>query len=208
MSKKIIILIFIALISAFFIILSSRTKIQNTNILYPQTSANRESLTKEPIDNALARTTKKPFAIKISPNNSPVSPEKFSGYHTGADFETFLNEQEIDINIFAICTGKLLQKKYATGYGGVAVQECQVDNQDITVIYGHLKLDSIATNPNQIINKGQKIGILGQEYSSETDNERKHLHLGIHKGKDINILGYTQDKDELKNWINPLTLIK
>ncbi|NTU99252.1 hypothetical protein HGA64_04600 [Candidatus Falkowbacteria bacterium] len=41
-----------------------------------------------PISDALSRVTKKPFGIKVSPKNSSVSPERFTGYHTGVDFET------------------------------------------------------------------------------------------------------------------------
>ena len=36
-----------------------------------------------PISNPLERIIKKPFGIKINPANSPVQPERFSGYHTG-----------------------------------------------------------------------------------------------------------------------------
>ena len=39
----------------------------------------------EPIGQTEERITKKPFGIKISPENSPISPERFSGYHTGID---------------------------------------------------------------------------------------------------------------------------
>src|SRR4030042_789723 len=74
------------------------------------------------------------------PQNSPVSPEKFKGYHTGSDFEIFPEELGVDVSVKAVCAGKLLLKEYATGYGGVAVQSCALDNNPITVIYGHLKL--------------------------------------------------------------------
>jgi murein DD-endopeptidase MepM/ murein hydrolase activator NlpD len=162
----------------------------------------------EPIDNALTRVTKKPFGIKISPKNSPVSPEKFAGYHTGADFETLTEEQDSDVQIYAICAGPLDLKKYATGYGGVAVQKCKIDNSDVTVIYGHLKLDSISATIGQNLNPGELIGLLGKGYSTETDGERKHLHLGIHKGTAINILGYVQVQSQLSNWIDAMTLLK
>ena len=33
------------------------------------------------------RITKKPFGIFITTQNSPVQPERFSGYHTGVDVE-------------------------------------------------------------------------------------------------------------------------
>lgn len=162
----------------------------------------------KPIERALERVTKKPFGIKISPKDSPVSPEKFSGYHTGVDFETFSDEKDIDIAVYAICSGPLVMKKYASGYGGVAVQSCNINNEDVTVIYGHLRLSSIATKVHQTIEQGKKIGVLGMGYSAETNGERKHLHLGIHKGKNIVLLGYAQKQEELNRWIDALTLLK
>lgn len=161
----------------------------------------------EPINNARARVTKKPFGIKVSPDNSPVSPEKFEGYHTGVDFEIFAGEENADISIYAICTGPLTFKNHAKGYGGVAVQQCILDNNDVIVIYGHLKLSSISANLNQTLNQGQQIGILGQGYSKETDGERKHLHLGIRNGTVINLLGYVRDPDRLDEWIDVLTML-
>src|SRR6185295_1702710 len=101
---------------------------------------------REPIANALTRVTKKPFGIYITPKTSPVQPEKFMGYHTGVDFETTADEQNIDIPIYAACDGKLLLKKYATGYGGVTVQSCTLDGNPVTLIYGHLRLASVTPN--------------------------------------------------------------
>ena len=155
-----------------------------------------------PINNAEQRITKKPFGIYITPQNSPVSPERFSGYHTGIDYETFSNEQDIDIAIYAICNGKLLQKSYINGYGGVIIQSCNIDNQPVTVLYGHIKLDSVKQAIGDNIIKEEQIAILGQGFSSETDNERKHLHLSIYKGNNIELKGYVQTKTELDNWLN------
>lgn len=161
-----------------------------------------------PLADALSRVTKKPFGLKVSPQDSPVSPEKFSGYHTGVDFETLPGEQNIEVPVYAICSGELALKKQATGYGGVAVQSCSLDGQDITVVYGHLKLASISATVGQKLAAGEQLGILGRGYSVETDGERKHLHLGVHKGAAINILGYVQKQSELASWIDVLTLLK
>jgi murein DD-endopeptidase MepM/ murein hydrolase activator NlpD len=138
----------------------------------------------------------------VSPGNSPVSPERFQGYHTGVDFETTAAEQSSDVAISAICAGPLLLKKWATGYGGVAVQSCRLDAQDVTVIYGHLRLSSIGVTVGQKLEPGQALGVLGKGYSVETDGERKHLHLGIHKGTAINILGYVQKQADLGQWLD------
>ena len=156
-----------------------------------------------PVADAKNRITKKMFALFISPQNSPVSPEKFTGYHTGTDFEIFSGEENKDVSVYALCGGRLVLKKYATGYGGVVVQECTLDNQEITVIYGHLKLASIVSVEGAVLKRGDMLGILGKGYSTETDGERKHLHLGIHKGVIVNILGYVQKSSELSSWLDP-----
>ena len=184
------------------------SEVKNTDDPIADMADTKRGLISEPIADALTRVTKKPFGIKISPKNSPVNPEKFTGYHTGTDFETFPEEQDSDVQIHAICDGPLLLKKYSTGYGGVAVQKCVVENSDITVIYGHLKLDSITSKTRDNLIAGEQIGVLGKGYSTETDGERKHLHLGIHKGTAINILGYVQTESQLDNWIDAMTLLK
>jgi hypothetical protein len=160
-----------------------------------------------PLDRAKERVTKKPFGIYITPQNSPLQTEKFRGYHTGTDFEIFPEELNIDVPVKAICSGKIAVKKFASGYGGVLIQNCTLDNQPITVIYGHLKLTSIAKQAGDDLNIGDKIGILGKAYSSETDGERKHLHLGIHRGSGINILGYVASKSALSGWIDACPLV-
>jgi len=160
------------------------------------------------IANWQARVTKKPFGIYITPQNSPVQPERFTGYHTGVDFETFSDEQNIDVPIYAICSGPLLTKRTATGYGGIAVQACKLNDEDITVIYGHLRLASISSGIGQELKAGDKLAGLGAGFSQETDGGRKHLHLGIHKGTAINILGYVQNPAELQNWIDIIKYLK
>ncbi len=155
----------------------------------------------EPVSNAASRITKKPFGTYITPLTSPVQPERFHGYHTGTDFETTIAEASIEVPFYAICSGKVQSKKTATGYGGVLVQSCAINDQAVTVIYGHVSLDSIGKNVGDDITAGEKIGNLGQP-PADTDGERKHLHLGIHKGTTINILGYTQNQSALADWFD------
>ena len=154
------------------------------------------------LDRVAERVTKKPFGIYITPKTSLIQPEKFQGFHTGTDFEIFPEELNIAVPVRAICSGKIAVKKTASGYGGVLVQNCELDNQLITVVYGHLKLSSIEKNAGDTLKAGDEIGILGKAYSSETDGERKHLHLGIHKGSAINIRGYVNTEAELSGWID------
>ena len=161
-----------------------------------------------PLDRALERITKKPFGIFVEPGNSPVDPEKFRGYHNATDFEIFDNEIDTDISVRAICDGKLLQKRTATGYGGLVVQSCTIDEQAVTVVYGHLRLSSINSQVGAEIKRGDTLGLLGKAYSTETSGERKHLHLGIHKGTAIDIRGYVPNKSELSAWLNFEELVK
>jgi hypothetical protein len=77
-----------------------------------------------------------------------------------------------------------------------------LDNNPITVVYGHLELASITAKINDALNAGDTLGILGKDKSMETDGERKHLHLSVHKGSAINIRGYVSSKNQLSEWID------
>lgn len=155
-----------------------------------------------PISRAAERVTKKPFGLQVSPNNSPIQPERFSGYHTGVDFETFPEEKNSDVAINAICDGKLASKRNASGYGGLATQYCTIDGQAVTVVYGHMRLSSITAKVGEELKVGQNLGVLGTGFSSETDGERKHLHLGIVKGQGSDIRGYVTQQSLLGDFID------
>ena len=227
--KKIYIAVILAIaaVAAFFL-LRSQPKKQNPavpNVSQPEVAVNNsgnqsqsqlnQGQTKTanpsgfqpPLLRSGERVTKKPFGIFITPQNSPVQPEKFRGYHASADFEIFPEELDIDVPVSAVCPGKLALKKYASGYGGVAVQNCTLSGSSITVIYGHLKLASISASSGDDIKVGDIIGILGADKSTETNGERKHLHLGFHKGTSISLLGYVQSQSELSGWIDPCLYI-
>ncbi|HWQ60448.1 MAG TPA: M23 family metallopeptidase [Candidatus Fimivivens sp.] len=161
-----------------------------------------------PLSRAAERVTKKPFGVHITKAASPVRPERFSGYHTGTDFEVFPDETDTDVGVSAICDGALLMKRSVSGYGGVAVQSCAYDGQPITVVYGHLRLSSIRVKVGEPIIAGDFLGNLGAGYSSETDGERKHLHLGIHRGDVVDIRGYVAIARQLSDWIDPYVLIR
>ncbi len=161
----------------------------------------------QPLARASERVTKKPFARLISSVDSPVQPERFSGYHTGVDYEVFPEEKNQMIEVMAVCSGPLIQKNQSNGYGGVAVQSCQTDDQIVSVVYGHLALDSIKHQVGDYLIGEQIIGRLGYDMSEETDYERQHFHLGIHKGSAIDVRGYVSKKNELNAWINPSIII-
>lgn len=159
-----------------------------------------------PIDEAARRITKKPFGIEIHPETSPVPDDHFNGFHVGVDFEAFDWEDDIDVPVYAICAGRLLFKKQAQGYGGVAVQRCQLEGREVTVIYGHLRLASISAEAGGRIAQGQKIGVLGTGHSEETEGVRKHLHLGLYDGAfdplKPDIRGYVKDPVDIAKWLD------
>lgn len=155
-----------------------------------------------PLSGAEKRVTKKPFGLKVSPANSPVQPERFFGYHTGVDYETSVDEATQDVFVSAICDGEILQKRKAQGYGGVVVQSCLFGDQSVTVVYGHLKLTSMSLKVGDTLHSGEQFVILGQAFSTDTGGERKHSHLGIKKGKVVDLLGYVQKESELQGWID------
>ncbi len=155
-----------------------------------------------PIPDADTRVTKKPFGLYVSPKDSPVSPERFTGYHVGVDFETTPEEQAIDVPFFAICTGPLLEKKTATGYGGVVTQACTFAGRSVSVIYGHIRLTSVNVKANELILVGQRIGVLGKGFTTQTGGERKHLHVGVYVGPSSTIRGYEPTLGALSSWMN------
>lgn len=198
-------LVIIFLATGIFLATRTQDKIASSPLNTPTTIENRvetKPIFVSPISDPLARITKKSFGIYVSPKNSPVSPEKFTGYHTGVDFEVFPTEQNQDIAISTICDGKILEKQQARGYGGMIVQSCSLDNKPITVVYGHIKLSSVSVAIGDDHSAGSFLAFLGQGYSTETDGERKHLHLGIHKGIIPDTRGYVQTENELNKWID------
>ena len=153
-----------------------------------------------PLDPPENRVTKKPFGIYVTLENSPVQPEKFTGYHTGTDFEIYEDELLPDIPVLAICGGVIKERKRVNGYGGVVIQECIFENQPVHVLYGHVSLDD--ADVGAYIPPGRIIAKLGRDKSEETDGERKHLHLGIVKGTKVDLRGYMSDKAELDMWLD------
>lgn len=161
-----------------------------------------ESFLFHPIDNFESAGTLKPFGIFVSPEESPVSPERFRGYHTGIDVEVPDNEK--DVWVYAISDCEKLLSKVASGYGGVIVLGCEIKGEDYTVLYGHLDIASI--EDKNLYEAGEMIATLGDGYSAETDGERKHLHFAIHKGSAVELKGYVMDELEISNWVDPLEL--
>lgn len=173
----------------------------NTNIV---TNVNASAVDlKSPLDRPTERITKKFFGTYVTPQHSPVQPERFTGFHTGVDFETFPSEANTDVPVVAACSGKVRAAQYVSGYGGVLVQQCVVAGQTVTALYGHVRLTSVSVKVGATLNAGTQFAMLGTGYSSETNGERKHLHFSLHKGTAIVWKGYVSTKGALGDWLDP-----
>lgn len=155
----------------------------------------------EPVADFKARVTKKPFGIYITPKNSPISPERFTGYHTGADAEH--QDVTADVPVYAVADGIVVLSEVASGYGGVFIIEISLSGTKHTVLYGHIRPGSLPKVGQKVI-KGEQISMLGTSYSSETDGERRHLHFSIRTDNSLNIKGYVSTKAQLTSWLDPL----
>lgn len=161
-----------------------------------------------PVTGFFDRITKKPFGIYITPKTSPIQPEKFTGYHTGADAETIPAEQATDIPVFSIAVGTVAFVGHVNGYGGVLVIRHSTNGKTVTCLYGHIRLTSVTVKAGESVAAGQKVAVLGTGFTSETDGERRHLHLSLHAGSAIDYRGYVQKKGELSTWLDPVQFLR
>jgi len=158
----------------------------------------------EPIGGFKEKITKKYFGLFITPQTSPVQPDKFDGYHNGVDVEYEGILQEISVR--AITDGTVVFSDWVKGYGGVMVLNHTIDGKDYFVLYGHLDPQSMIKN-NIKVKAGDIIGVLGNDHSEETDGARKHLHFSVRPVENgLDFRGYVKTEEELAQWIDPLTL--
>lgn len=156
----------------------------------------------EPVSEFQERITKKPFGIHITPDTSPIQPEKFSGYHTAVDVEFPYTIS--DVPVVAIADGEVVASKTVSGYGGMVIIKHTInDDKNILSVYGYLD-ETRSIDKNVDVKQGNIIGYLGKDKTKETDFERRHLHFGIIKGDDIDYRGYINNKDELEAWYDPM----
>lgn len=188
---------------------SQSSEINNLPTIQPDVSPTaikkeeKESKLSFPIAEFEKRIIKKPFGIYITSQNSPVQPERFSGYHVGVDVE-YENSTE-EIPVYAIYDCEVVLKRWVSGYGGTIVLKCDIVNQKFYILYGHLSEESFIKKDT--VKKGEKIAILGEGKTRETDFERKHLHFSIRKNS-LDLRGYVQNNKELKNWYDPIDFYK
>ena len=168
----------------------------------PSQTPSPQSQLFESVKDFKARVTKKPFGIYITPENSPVQPERFSGYHTGADAE--YEDINDDVPVYAIADGIITYSQWTSGYGGCFILKIDIDGAPHSVLYGHIR-PSTLPSIGQEFEKGEQIAVLGTGYSSETDGERRHLHLGILSNDRIDVKGYASTKSQLSSWLDPLS---
>lgn len=158
-----------------------------------------------PIPDASSRPTPLHFGMYVTPDpkTNPIDPpERFIGYHVATDFEVYPDEADTDIPVYAVCAGKIHYRGFAEGYGGLITEYCSMKGKDVTVIYGHLRLDSLVP-ANTLVGTGQTIAVLGAAKSHDTDGNRKHLHLGIAIGQGSEMRGYVENESEIKLFLDP-----
>ncbi len=161
-----------------------------------------------PTDGFLDRITKKPYGIFITPQTSPVQPDKFTGFHNAIDIE--YGDTTEDVPVRAIANGTIILSKYASGYGGVIVIKHEINGQLLLALYGHLDPEQMLPGGTNVT-LGQKIGILGEGHTQETDGARKHLHFSImpyNPENKLDIRGYVNTEEDLSKWIDPLIFFK
>lgn len=163
----------------------------------------------EPLPKSTLRATPLSFGLHVTtdPDQNPIDPpEEFSGYHVGTDFEVTGAELDADVPIFAICAGPVVYGGFADGYGGLLVQLCTLNGESVTVLYGHLVIEGIPA-VDSTLDAGQQISMLAPARSHNSGGNRKHLHLGIHRGVAIDERGYVQTEEEVHEYIDPLSLL-
>ncbi|MBI2587913.1 M23 family metallopeptidase [Candidatus Azambacteria bacterium] len=220
--RLLVLLILLALVGGGFLFWQTKRKSGGTppstvETMKPAELARGEEKFAEPLPGAKLRMTKKPFGLYVTPQKSPVSPERFAGFHTGVDLEVTKAEEERDVPVYAFCKGNVIDAREVSGYGGVLVTDCSVNGEPVTVLYGHLKFSSIKehekleTLPSSrkipVVEPGQVIGVLGRGFSAETDGERKHLHFAIHRGEGFSLRGYVDREEQLAEWMDPVTFL-
>jgi len=185
------------------------SSVQNTQPV-TQTVVSNQTVTQVndltfPIDQFKERITKKFFGTYVTPQNSPISPERFTGHHTGVDIEY----QDVmgDVSVFAITDGTVIASQWVSGYGGVIILRVKIAGVDHNVLYGHLWSSSMV-KIGYGVTRGEKMGVFSTGYSAETDDERRHLHFSVLSDNRIDYKGYVQTKSELSGWIDPMTLYK
>lgn len=163
-----------------------------------------------PVDAYQKRPLLLTFGMNVTPtseNNPIVPPERFSGYHSALDIEIYPDEINKKVTVNASCAGKILTIGMVNGYGGVLVQSCKINNQEVTILYGHLDPDDFLVKFGDSVKAGDDIGILAPHKTAKSGFNRKHLHLQIHRGTNIVLRGYVSREEDLAQYIDPQSIL-
>lgn len=162
-----------------------------------------------PLDNVANRPTPLHFGLHVTPDpeQNPIDPpERFTGYHAAVDFEVSADELETEVPVYAVCRGRVVYSGFAEGYGGVLVHRCRIEGEDVTVLYGHLSQEGLPAE-GATVKPGQRLGVLAAARSTDSGDTRKHLHLGIRKGRELDLRGYVQTEEELLEFHDPALIL-
>jgi murein DD-endopeptidase MepM/ murein hydrolase activator NlpD len=156
------------------------------------------------------RLTNRQYGKSITAADSQGLPcgAPFTGFHDGDDVEVTSDELSKDMPVYAIADGTVRQVGQVKGYGGLLIMQHTLNGQTVTANYGHITVSRTSVKVGDTVKAGQLVTYLGEACSSQTDNERKHLHFAIRQGATIDIKGYVQSRSELQNWLNPLETLR
>lgn len=137
-----------------------------------------------------------------------ASGKHYPGFHTAVDLEVTLEERNKPVSVYSIADGTVRQAWFVNGYGGLMVIEYNINGQAYTAYYGHMDVSTFTVKSGDRVKAGQKLALLASACTDANGHTRKHLHFGLHKGKDVVVAGYVDTKKELDNWIDPREIIK
>lgn len=192
------------------------TPASNTNQSVPQAGENKATLV-SPMDNFDGRITLNPFGNQPSQMQVDESQytdlicaqgKNYPGYHTAVDLEVTPAERGIAVPVYSIADGTVRQAGFMNGYGGLIVIEYTINGQIYTAYYGHTNISTFTVKTGDKVKAGQKLAELAPACTDGNGQTRKHLHFGMHKGKDVVAAGYVDTKKELNSWIDPREIVK
>ena len=135
---------------------------------------------------------------------------RFYGYHAAVDLEAFPEEKDEKVPVYAIASGTITYIGRLPGYGGVILQK--LDGENLTALYGHVKITGLQFKVGDHINLDSTpklLTYLGEGFSEETSKEREHLHFGIYKGTDRYFRGHEKTLSGIRSkWLDPSQLLK
>lgn len=164
-----------------------------------------------PMDRFNERISLNPFGNHLDGKDSPrnvttdiICPTRkgYVGYHTGSDLEIFDDELNSAVPVKSIADGTVRQIGFVNGYGGLIVIEHEINGQIYTAYYGHVDISSSSLKKGDLVKTGEQIAMLAPQCSEKNGFTRKHLHFGLHLGKNIDVKGYVSTKNDLNNWVN------